>query len=312
MINCDLLREFERNRAEDLCRWFFPDGRKIGHEWMIGNTGGDPGQSLKIELEGPKAGLWIDWATNERGDLVRLIAQKENLTFPQAVERIERAFGISLRSDSLPSRPRAPQLPVKNRSLTAAPWSGLPYYMTPQENRRTQEAVRALNGDAEAIQRIADWRELKLEIIRSLALDCALGIEGDKIAFLCETGMKLRPIGGSSHQCRWVFGKPFLWRGWPLIDPAVRDCVKEVWIVEGEFDCGRLVERKFESDDLSEICVALGGANNFKPEWVNLFRGKTVFLWLDDDPAGHQATKRIGALLSQVGVKVRVVDWLRL
>jgi Toprim-like len=312
MINLDLLRELERDRTEDLCRWFFPNGRKVGNEWRIADTTGAPGNSLGIKLTVPNAGLWQDRATGEGGDFVKLLCANRNLTFSQAVEEIERAFGIALRSDFLPSRVSAPQSPDRNRSHKAAPWTGLPYHMTPQEICRAQKAIRALNGDAEAIQRIADWRELKPETIRSLTLDCALGIEGNKIAFLYETGMKLRPTGGSSNQSRWVFGKPFLWRGWPLIDPAVRDCVKEVWIVEGEFDCARLVEGKFGSDDLYEICVALGGANNFKPEWVNLFRGKTVFLWLDNDPAGHQATKRVGALLSQAGVKVRVVDWLRL
>jgi DNA primase len=84
--------------------------------------------------------------------------------------------------------------------------------------------------------------------------------------------------------------------------------VRTVFITEGEFDCARLVERDFESDDLSEIVVALGGANNFKPEWVNLFRGKTVCLWLDNDPAGHQATKRIGTLLFRAGARVREGD----
>jgi hypothetical protein len=308
VINCDLLRELERNRAEDLCRWFFPNGRKVGNEWRIADTTGAPGNSLGIQLTGPKAGLWQDRATGDGGDFVKLLCANRNLKFLEAVEEIERAFGIGLRVDSLPGVQQSPSM-SRTHGPVIPPWTGLPYYMTPQENRRAQEAVRALNGDAEAIQRIADWRELRPEMIRSLALDCALGIEGNKIAFIYETGMKLRPIGGSSHQCRWVFGKPFLWRGWPLIDPTLCDCVRTVWITEGEFDCARLVEREFESDDLSEICVALGGANNFKPEWGNRFRGKTVFLWLDDDPAGHQATKRIGALLYQAGAKVRAIDW---
>jgi hypothetical protein len=99
VINVDLLRELERNRAEDLCRWFFPNGRKIGHEWMIGNTAGEPGQSLKIELEGPKAGLWLDHATGEGGDFAKLLCLKEGLTFPQAVDEIGQAFGINLHLD---------------------------------------------------------------------------------------------------------------------------------------------------------------------------------------------------------------------
>jgi Toprim-like len=124
--------------------------------------------------------------------------------------------------------------------------------------------------------------------------------------------MKLRPIGRSSHQSRWAFGKPFLWRGWPLIDGNLCDCVGTVHITEGEFDCARLIERGFERDDLSEICVAIPGANSFKPDWANLFRAKQVFLWLDNDLAGRQATRRIGNLLLQAGVKVKSGDLTRL
>jgi twinkle protein len=312
MINCDLLREWERTRAEDLCRRFFPNGKKVGTEWKIADTTGAPGNSLAIQLAGAKPGLWHDWATGEGGDFIELLRANRNLTFPQAVEEIEQALGISLLVDSLPGgRPPQSAGVSQPKRPVIAPWTGLPYHMTPEESRRAYQAARALNRTAEQIDQIADWRGLRPEIIRSLILDCALGIEGPDLVFLFETGMKLRPIGGSSDQSWWAFGKPFVWRGWPLVDASIRHCVSTVHIAEAEFDAARLLELGFESDDLSAIVTAIPGANCFKPEWVTLFRGKKVFLWLDNDRAGKQATKRIGALLFQAGVKVKVVNLTR-
>jgi hypothetical protein len=311
-LNRDLLRQFLRNRTEQVCRCFFPNGKKVGNEWKIADTTGAPGNSLSIQLTGPKAGLWQDWATGEGGDFIELLRANRNLTFAQTVGEIEQALGISLLVDSLASgrTPQSSGVSQPKRPIIA-PWTGLPYNITPEESWRCCAAAKALGGSHKKIQQIADWRVLKPETVRSLVLDCALGVEGNNITFLFETGMKLRPIGEGSHQCRWAFGKPFLWRGWPLLDGKLSDFVGTVHISEGEFDCARLIELGFGRDDLSEICVAVPGANSFKPEWADLFRGMEVFLWLDNDPAGRQATKRIGTLLFHAGSKVKVSDLSR-
>lgn len=41
MIDCDLLRELERTRAEELCRTLFPNGKKVGNELKVGDFAGD-------------------------------------------------------------------------------------------------------------------------------------------------------------------------------------------------------------------------------------------------------------------------------
>jgi len=63
-------------RAENFCRHFFPDGRKNGNYWQIGDVSGAEGQSLKIRLRdqaGRKAGNWSDYASGEFGDLIDLL-----------------------------------------------------------------------------------------------------------------------------------------------------------------------------------------------------------------------------------------------
>jgi hypothetical protein len=122
MINYDSLRELERSRAEDLCRIFLPNGKKVGSEWKIGDVSGVPGYSLGVQLTGPKAALWHDRATGEGGTLSKLVSLNQKLSFPQAVEAIERAVGVCLRSGE--------------RSLTGTTDRGRPVSHGSQEPKR--------------------------------------------------------------------------------------------------------------------------------------------------------------------------------
>ena len=39
------------DRAESFCRQYFPEGRKQGNYWQVGDTSGAKGQSLAIRLQ---------------------------------------------------------------------------------------------------------------------------------------------------------------------------------------------------------------------------------------------------------------------
>ncbi|KZY52129.1 hypothetical protein A3734_19750 [Sulfitobacter sp. HI0054] len=67
------------DRAESFCRQYFPEGRKQGNYWQVGDTSGAKGQSLAIRLKaegGRKAGSWQDFATGEYGDLIDLLRER--------------------------------------------------------------------------------------------------------------------------------------------------------------------------------------------------------------------------------------------
>lgn len=67
------------DRAESFCRQYFPEGRKQGNYWQVGDTSGTKGRSLVIRLhgqEGRKAGSWQDFATGEYGDLIDLLHER--------------------------------------------------------------------------------------------------------------------------------------------------------------------------------------------------------------------------------------------
>lgn len=71
----DLSRDLARH-AEAFCRFYFPNGRKVGNYWQMGDVTGVPGRSLGIRLResgGREAGKWADRASGEYGDLLDLL-----------------------------------------------------------------------------------------------------------------------------------------------------------------------------------------------------------------------------------------------
>ncbi|HBK90776.1 MAG TPA: DNA primase [Parvularcula sp.] len=66
-------------RAEDVCRLYLSNGRKIGGYWIVGDRRNAKGRSLYLRLQGPiggkgARGKWTDGATGEHGDLLDIIA----------------------------------------------------------------------------------------------------------------------------------------------------------------------------------------------------------------------------------------------
>ena len=78
-------------KCEEVCLHLFPNGSRKGHEFCVGSLSGDRGDSLKVRLEGEKAGVWSDFATGEKGDLIDLWRMSRQIPFMEAMTEI-RAF----------------------------------------------------------------------------------------------------------------------------------------------------------------------------------------------------------------------------
>jgi RecA-family ATPase len=59
---------------EGVLGYLYPQGfaDPKAKKFYVGNINGEPGESLSVELQGPKAGLWHDFATQEGGDIFDL------------------------------------------------------------------------------------------------------------------------------------------------------------------------------------------------------------------------------------------------
>ncbi len=104
-IDADEVRQAITPRAREFVEWMFPCAvvHKSGRYAVIGDIYGQPGESLEIELTGPKAGYWNDWASDPDGGrdllsattLVRPTSRRPHLRAAPPTHRAdEAAFDI--------------------------------------------------------------------------------------------------------------------------------------------------------------------------------------------------------------------------
>jgi hypothetical protein len=66
MTEAQRLKKVLRERVEELARYLFPNGRREGNYWCVGDITGVPGKSFKICLAGEKVGMWGDFNGSEK------------------------------------------------------------------------------------------------------------------------------------------------------------------------------------------------------------------------------------------------------
>lgn len=86
------------SRLPSILPELFPHGCIKGQQFRVGNLQGDKGESLVIEMQGPKAGLWQDFATGDSGDILHLWGQAKGIDpkqqFAEVLEDVKRYLGV--------------------------------------------------------------------------------------------------------------------------------------------------------------------------------------------------------------------------
>jgi hypothetical protein len=72
-------------RIESLCATLLPNGHRDGAEWRCGSIQGETGGSLGVHLRGAKAGIWRDFAADQGGDALDLVAAVKGHTIADAI-----------------------------------------------------------------------------------------------------------------------------------------------------------------------------------------------------------------------------------
>jgi hypothetical protein len=175
------------------------------------------------------------------------------------------------------------------------------YQPTNNERRQVCMMIDQLANDEDLCHRLAKSRGWKKETIKQLALEGYLGWYDSKLAFIYDTGVKLRWRQDGERIIRWAFGKPWLWRG------AYLNLGQKVYLCEGETDAITLIDAGIERE--KALVVALPSASTFNPEWAQLFRAKDIVLVFDGDEAGKTATARVTSFLRPVARTLSHLDW---
>ena len=85
-----VIRQELEARAEEVCHLLLPAGKLKGAEYEVGSVNGEPGKSLKINIQ---SGVWSDFATGEKGDLIDLWQKCRNQNFRDAISDIKDFLG---------------------------------------------------------------------------------------------------------------------------------------------------------------------------------------------------------------------------
>lgn len=259
-MNISELNRMLSDRAEEICRKLLPNGKRQGKEWAVGSLGGEAGQSLKVHTSGSKAGVWSDFSTGEAGDLVDLWREVYRLSMPEALDEIKSYLGVQnpepfKRDYEAPAKPKCqkPQSAVLSWLLN--------------ERKLSQAAVNAYQ--------VAESGNLVIFPFKF----------GDKLRMCKQRDItdkkNQRPTSSNQEPCLF---------GWQ----AISDLQRAVYICEGELDAMAMFDYGFPA-----LSVPFGGGGGAKQgnwienEYSNLDRFEEIYLVLDSDQAGEDATKEI-------------------
>lgn len=253
------------DRVHDVAAYLLPGGKRQGSEWMCGDTSGEKGSSLGVCLKGEKAGIWSDFAKGEAGDLLDLWCAARRVDMKTAMQEAKDYLGVSEPRLAEPAK-RSYTRPEKPRCKTPVPDSPVIAYL--KGRFLTEETIKAF--------KIAEQgRNILFPFLRDGQL-----IHWKTLGIDRPDGKKKIMAAKDSEPCLF---------GWQAIPADAR----EVTITEGEIDA--MSAWQYGRPALS---VPMGGGTGAKQNWIeheykNLERFDVIYLCLDDDAPGQEATDEI-------------------
>jgi twinkle protein len=279
MMNAAEISKRLSERAEAFTRYLLPNGKLIGSEWCVGSLSGEEGKSLKVVLKGDKKGVWCDFATNESGDLLILIALNRNLTIMKSIQIAKQWLGVP-QCDFVAHRPNSFVKPiVKKLPESENNTSGFNYLC--EVRLLTPESIEVFDirtTDKEIS--FPYWRDDELLQIKTLGVARPNGKKVIRVEKDCE---------------------PCLF-GWKAMSPSARTVV----LTEGEVDAMTV-----HQCGLPALSLPFGGGGGKKHQWLEyefdrLSTFDEIYLCFDQDDAGQQA---VNDLIARLGLhRCRVVE----
>ena len=260
----DLARLLSRD-VESVVRLLLPNGKRVGAEWRVGGVEGEAGKSMGVHMTGDKAGVWLDGATGQSGDLVGLWMAVKGLSLRDACK--EAADHLGVREDRIAIAPQ--------RS-----------YAKP-----SKQGVRSLSP--EHLAWFTDTRKIPAATVEAFKVATRDGAimfpylrDGELVA------AKYRKLPKEFRQDAGC--EPSLF-GWQALRPDAR----AVLICEGELDA-----MAWHTYGVPALSVPMGGGKGAKQGWIEtefdrLSAFDSIFVAMDDDAPGREAEVEIADRLGR-------------
>ncbi len=253
-------------RAMDVACYLYPQGKHKSNHWVVGSIDGEPGQSLKICLQG----RWADFATDHHGDLIDLWQLQRNISCAEAIKEAKQWLGMP-EMEFVAYRPPKFNKPKTNfNEITTS--SAVYDYLQNQ---------RCLNAQVISAFHIAEkdnfivfpyYHKEQVLMIKHLHIER-------------EKGKKKIFVEPDGQRCLF---------GWQVIDDAAR----EITLTEGELDAMSLYQY-----GITALSLPFGGGAGNKHRWIDFeFERLAIFdkiyLCFDNDEVGQQT---ITAVIDRLG-----------
>lgn len=248
------------SRAADVAAYLLPGGKKHGSEWKAGSVGGEAGNSLSVRLTGAKAGVWADFASGEKGDLLDLWVACRGMSVAEAINEAKGWLGVR---DTLPTpEPKAYKRPSK------------PQCQTPKS--RVREWLRSRGLEDRTIDAFKVGEQLQGG--KAYAVFPYLR-DGELV------NVKYRNPDEKKDMRQEGGAEPCLF-GWHLIEPKART----VAICEGEIDAMTLWQA-----GIPALSVNAGAGNHqwIESDWLRLERFSEILVAFDNDEAGKKGAAEV-------------------
>jgi twinkle protein len=253
-------------RTEEALRYLLPNGKKEGNEWKVGSIDGEIGKSLCVCLSGEKAGIWCDFATGQRGDLLDLWSATRRLPIGEALKEASHWLGI-VPVRFVPSQPHNFKKPLSREWTYLSSSSPVTMYLL-QERKLTLETLTAFKimQKGRAIV-LPYWRANELIFTKYLQLERT-------------EGKKLIHVEKDCEPCLF---------GWHLIPSHART----ITLCEGEIDAMSLHQY-----GIPALSVPFGGGTGEKHKWLQyefdrLAMFDVINMCFDNDIEGQAATSEL-------------------
>lgn len=94
-MNASEISALLTNQAGHVAQMLLPNGKREGRYWVAGSVDGDSGKSLKVNIEGDKAGRFCDYASqDDYGDLIDLWRLTRKIPLHEAIKQARSYLGI--------------------------------------------------------------------------------------------------------------------------------------------------------------------------------------------------------------------------
>ena len=282
MSDAKRVKQLLRERVADLAPYLFPNGKREGNHWCVGDVSGTPGQSFKICIAGEKAGLWGDFAESERHSrsLLDLWMRARSVDFKTALREAAEWTGQPLNGVNGTA-------PVPNPNQP----DNCTHVIRPVQRRLDWSAcVEAFS--AEHGERLAAWRGYSIEFCFWLKERGLVGLYSGCIAFPVHG--RLGGVLAAHYRL-----KDGSWRYHPRganVRPLVIGNLipgDPVHVFESQWDAFAFMD---VSGERSGIVITRGAGNGKLVADVIPDRS-AVYLWTQNDAAGEKWQKDICAVI---------------